>query len=520
MAKMGKHIEPVLSDVKEMGASLLEDLEEPMANIAGYIRSDLIPALKNFGSWVSQNIPLIKAGLAGVTTGIIAYKTAAYSAKLATEGLTIATKAAEVAQKLFSAAQAATPWGAIALAVGAVVGAIVYFSSETENAVQKVDILTEEERELVGAIDETVTSFREQKAALDEAMQGSQAQMGHLTDLSEELQTLADKNGVVQDGDKARAQFILNELNDALGTEYTMIGNVIQQYDALQAEIADLIEGKKAQLLLEANEQAYVEAIQNKATAWKTVVAAEKDYLAQKEITDEAERIYVEHNEQYQARLAEAKTRADYEALSSDALKNSSLLDAWEREKSILAEKETAYAGASEVYGGYASKIMQYEDASTAYLEENYEKSSDILTDKGGLYQDYANTVYIETQNAIQALEDEAVQAAAKAAKTKSGFEAGINGFTEDMVKEAEQGYEDAFSAYANAYTDAYGVGGDLGEGLEKGLADKKSRPTTDRSKHGKQHIFNMAVGCGYKQPVQSRRKDIRLHWRGRGNRA
>lgn len=67
-------------------------------------------------------------------------------------------------------------------------------------------------------------------------------------------------------------------------------------------------------------------------------------------------------------------------------------------------------AGASEVYGGYASKIMQYEDASTAYLEENYEKSSDILTDKGGLYQDYANTVYIETQNAIQALEDEAVQ--------------------------------------------------------------------------------------------------------------
>ena len=48
--------------------------------------------------------------------------------------------------------------------------------------------------------------------------------------LYDELTTLADETGKVTDKDRDRASFILNELNKALGTEYTMTGNQINQY--------------------------------------------------------------------------------------------------------------------------------------------------------------------------------------------------------------------------------------------------------------------------------------------------
>lgn len=475
LAKSGKHIEPVVTEVKEMGAALLEDMAEPLEDVAEYMLDDVLPALRDFGGWVKQNVPLIKAGLAGIASGMVAYKVAAYSAQLATEGLTLATKLAEIAQKAFNVAQAAAPWAAIGLAVGAVVGAIVYFSDEANHASAAVEVLTEEERKLVEQIDESAQAYKERKAAMEENMAGIEAEMSHVSGLSRELQTLANANGEVQEKDKARVQFILNELNQALGTEYEMTGNVINQYKTLKAEIDKLIESKKSQLLLTEAETAYAEAIKGEAEAWQTAVAAEKDYLAQKAVTEQAQAEFRAAQIEYNTKAANGYYLYNEELRKIDEQRMTGLELVYNREAETLAKKESDYNKAAETYGGYVSQIQQYEDASVAHLEGNYQKSADILLDKSGAYAKHADTVYTETQDVLKTLETEAQQAAIKAADTKDGFEKGVAGYTEDMVKEAQDGFEAAFEKYQKAYEKAYGVGGDMGGGLNEGLAAKKA---------------------------------------------
>lgn len=475
LAKVGKTIDPFISEAKEWGAAVLEDMAEPLESVAAFVTREVLPALGDFARWISQNIPLIVSGTAAVASGLAAYRLAAYNATLATQGYTLATKAAEVAQKAFNLVQAATPWALIGIAVGGVVGALTYFATATDDAAEKVDILTEEERELIDALDEEVEAYRRQKEARDEAMASVGAEMGHITGLANELSRMADESGRVAENDQARAQFILNELNEALGTEYSMTGNVINQYQRLQDEIYQLIEAKKAQMLLEEMQTSYVEAIKGEAAAWDTVVAAEKDYIHQKQLTKSAEEEYLAFKQEYEEKRANARTAADERELQSDAVKLGGLLQNWEDEKGILAEKEGAYNEAAEIHGGYSATIKQYEDASVAVLEENYKRAEEILLDKNGVYADHADTVSKETAEVLRTLENEATEAGYNAEMTRNNFERGVEGYTQEMVDEAYEAYDEAFEAYAKAYNDAYGVAGNLGDGLNEGLAAKRN---------------------------------------------
>ena len=82
-----------------------------------------------------------------------------------------------------------------------------------------VDILTDAEKELVKAADEAAESFKESKEYYNEVAEGIMAETDHTKDLVSELNTLADSTGKVNAADQARVQFILDELNEALGTE-------------------------------------------------------------------------------------------------------------------------------------------------------------------------------------------------------------------------------------------------------------------------------------------------------------
>lgn len=205
-----------------------------------------------------------------------------------------ATLAADIAQK---ALKASNPMGWIELAVGGIIGLITVLMTTTSDLTKTVEVLSDEEQKLVKAAKETADAYEKQQEARKNTMDGISAEMGHLSNLAEELQTIADKNGVVKDTDKARAEFILGELNNALGTEYTMTGNIIGQYDELVDGVNELIESKKAQLLLEANEEAYTEAIQKQGEAFRDAELAEKDYLAQLDATQKAEKAYTEYED-------------------------------------------------------------------------------------------------------------------------------------------------------------------------------------------------------------------------------
>lgn len=475
IAEVGETMTPVVTEVKKFGTELLKNAKEPLKDTAGFLTDKVLPALYDLSEWSQDNIPTIKAGLAGVAAALVTYKVATVAAEVAQKGLKGAIMATEVAQKALNLAQAATPWGLAAVAIGAVVTAAVAYTAATEKAEKQTQALTKEELELMKAADETARAFREQKDATNETAGSITSQMGHVQDLAEELQTLADSSGKVKEQDEARAQFILNELNEALGTEYTMTDGVVQKYAELKENIDAVIQSKTANALLEANNELYVAAIQAEDQALKDLVLSEKDYQAQLAITEEAEKKLRDAQAELAEKTANAKTEADYRALASDAQYVQGLEARVSIEQANLKKKEDAYNEAAVNYGDYSNTIMNYEEAQQAALEGNYDRTVEILKNKSGNYDSYADDVDQATRDAIDALYKEAINAGIEADRTRRNFENGVEGYTEEMVTEAEKGYEDALNEWATAKADAEAVGEDLGGGLSGGMENKRN---------------------------------------------
>ena len=475
LAGVGEEMEPVLTGIKEMGTSLLKDLEQPLKSVVGWVSDRFLPAVKNAINWVKQNGPTVKAVLVGVTAAMVAYKVATIAAEVAHKGLKGAVLASEAATKLLNIAQAATPWGLLAVGAAAAVAALVAFGASTEDARIGVNVLTEEEKKLIAVAEETARAFDEQRAATDNALGDITAEFNNTQALADELRSLADASGKVKEKDQERVNFILSELNNALGTEYTMVDGVIQKYDDLKKSIDQVIQSKLADALLETANADYVAAIQAKDEALGRAVATEKEYQAQKQKTSQVEAEYQAHRELMDQRSQDGSYINNHYLMEQDNMRLSNLAYVMEEEQRLLTEKEAKYTEAAGQYGEYVTTINNYVAAQTAALAGNTQTAIDLLSKKSNAFVEYSDKVDEETAKVLNALAQEAIDAGINAENTKKNFENGVNGFSEEMVKEAEQAYKDAMDAYATAYADAEGVGKDLGDGMVAGMEDKRS---------------------------------------------
>ena len=474
-AKIGKAVEPVVTDIKELGVTLLEDAGDPLENIAEYIRKTVIPAIEKISKWVKKNMPAIKTGLVGVAAAMVAFKVASIAATVAQKGLKGAIMASTVAQKALALAQAATPWGLIITAVAGLAAALVKLNIEAQKATGAGEVLTEQEKELMETAKEAADAFQEQKKATKEALQGITANMGYVSDLSDELFTLADASGKVAEEDQARAKFILNEMNEALGTEYEMLDGVIQQYGTLTSSIKEVMQTKLANSLLEASESDYLSAREEQTRALEAVSLRYEEYQAQLDQTKKVENDYETFAKEYRENITSGMYTFNQIGKAIDDIRLANLQAKLDNEKGLLAETETAYNEAALNYGSHYETIAIYEEAQQAMLEGNYQKTVDMLSEKGGAYGQYSDKVDEETAKVLDTLYEEAVDAGLKANLAKKNFENGVDGYTQEMVDEAEKGYQEALDVYANAYADAESVGEDLGDGLSGGLENKRS---------------------------------------------
>ena len=106
MAQLGAAVEPVVTQVKEMGATLATNLVP------------VVQALLN-------NLPAIGVALAGITAAMVAFKVAQIAATAATQGMTLAQYAAAAAQGVLNTVMSANPIGLIILAITALVAAFM-----------------------------------------------------------------------------------------------------------------------------------------------------------------------------------------------------------------------------------------------------------------------------------------------------------------------------------------------------------------------------------------------------------
>ena len=279
-----------------------------------------------------------------------------------------------------------------AVAIGAITAAVVGLNAATDKETEVFNKLNKE-------IDERQKRMNDLKTASAEQTEASIAEMHYLQNLKDELSKLADESGKVKDADKARAQFILDELNNALGTEYKMTGDQIDNYKELNSSIDDLIEKKTAYAILESKREAYDEAIKNMEKSKKAVDELSERY-------NKAKSEYEEFCKDYKKNLEDVG--------AADAIRLKGKKNLLSRE---MEESKKAYNKAIENYSDYVSAYEDYQEMSADITNGNAKKIVDKFEETAGLSSEYGK----ETgQNYADGLKDADPTAAANKLAAKA----------------------------------------------------------------------------------------------------
>ena len=224
-------------------------------------------------------------------------------------------------------------------------------------------------------------SYESVKEASQERANAELAQLDQVEDLVEQLDSLVDANGNVQEANKQQASYILGELNEALGTEYTMIGNQIEQYGALKDSVYDLIDAKKQEILMEQLNTDYEAAIKNVNEYQEHINALARDRdatqeeLYQKQV--ERDRILKE--------LTEENGRYINELERENLTFRLGNLEQEIREtEASLKEKQLAYDEDYITLAGYYEAIAAMEDVSTLQMQGKTDEILSLLQRRSG----------------------------------------------------------------------------------------------------------------------------------------
>lgn len=174
---------------------------------------------------------------------------------------------ATVAQKLWNMAMAANPIGIVTLAVAGLTAGLVYLVTRQTESQKKAKEFSEQ-------MSNSKKDFEEYNENINKTTKANLSQINSVSKLKDELKTLVDENGRVKKGYESRVDFILNQLNEALGTEYKKTGEVIEKYKDLAGEIDKLIDKKKAEIILEGKKEKWAKANEEEETATKDLADA------------------------------------------------------------------------------------------------------------------------------------------------------------------------------------------------------------------------------------------------------
>lgn len=277
----------VASKYKEIGRTLQLELFEPLAK-------KLLPKVEEFANYAIEHTDELKGKivvLGGLLGGLfVVIKLGQFIKALQTAYATFVTLKTAIAstaaaQKILNLIQAASPMGLLAAGIGAVVGGLALYAAATKGATkatdkesESIDKMIEKHDKTKKSVDEMTKSWKDLKKTRDESVSGTTEQFDYYKKLKDELDDMVDKNGKVKKSQKDRAKFIVTTLNDALGTELKMTGRVIKNYEKEKKSIDKLIEAKKAQAILNANEDSYATAIKGQKGAFQNLEKAQANF--------------------------------------------------------------------------------------------------------------------------------------------------------------------------------------------------------------------------------------------------
>ena len=142
-----------------------------------------------------------------------------------------------------------------------------------------------EQQKALGNSRETKKAIENEIEARDSLIQKQKEQIDiGLTEINRnqelynELKSITDENGKIKDGYEERANYIITELSEALNIEIKKNGQVIDGYKELQGEIEKTILKKKAETILQQQEEAYNVALENRESSYSRLIELQNSY--------------------------------------------------------------------------------------------------------------------------------------------------------------------------------------------------------------------------------------------------
>lgn len=348
---------------------------------------------------------------------------------------------------------------ASAAALGA---AFILAKDNTVDYYEEAVRLTDAELKNRDAIDSLMDSYNRLASTREGAVTSIDSQAQYERKLWEELQSITDANGKIQEGNEDRAAFITSTLADALGIEIDNTGEVIKNYQELQGEIDGLILKKQAEAVQNAYQAEFAEAVKNSALAEDELAAATVNAKAATDKYNEAVEKQNGLQEEYDRLLQELDSTADdasYDRirqqlydLSDQMITNGETIDGL---RDHMDQNNQAWADAQEQVDRYNTVIANYEGVSSAILTGEQEKISEALF----LLQNDFMTTETATRESLEAqyrtIVDKLTDARTAIAGGSAGFSDSYIPNLERMEKEAAEQLKQLPVDTGNAANDA-----------------------------------------------------------------
>jgi len=403
------------------------------------IFSIIVNVLKNMWTWATKNKGVI-VSVVGVVFSLIA-------SMKAYKGVMSAIQGINIAKNIISALSPTTALISLTLGLAIAAATVATAMAKQKTSLDGVKDAAELQQK----------SWKSLKEAREQSLSKSESEIVTIQRLADELRKMTDENGKVKEGYENRAKYILGELNNALGTEYQMNGNIISQYGELKDNIDQLISKKKAEATLDAYKEEYQTSLKNQAEATKTLTDLRQKYNDELNKTtngyqEEQEKMrnlnYIGSQIKNQSELIGeyGYTVEKYEKLTSASVSNSK-----DEIEKALSEMGVSYDQAKAKTNNSLTEQIQSQSNYVSLLKQSWQEAKDnndtfqakilqkqLDTEQQSLIN-LANSLAQQTSTVSNLTEEQKIAWKNLAETSYSAYEQGLSQVPEETRKKIEE---------------------------------------------------------------------------------
>ena len=278
--------------LKKAGKSI-EDTLENVIDVVGDFSEALLTLSSKALDFVGENFAEVASSAAALYTAFKGYKIIdkfTKSSKLASTAVKVLSgemKLAEIATAAWNKVLNANPVALVASAVAALGAAVLAYRLTTKDLDQDQEEFNRRMEELDERVSNTRDSLDGLKESIGDTFGSMQSSVANLDRLQSELDGAFDSTGRVKEGCEALANSILYQLNEAMGTEYSLTADgfiqdndgIIQSLNQVNGSIDEYVQKLKQKSISEAAASQYADAVQAQAEAQDNLNTAYQEYL-------------------------------------------------------------------------------------------------------------------------------------------------------------------------------------------------------------------------------------------------